>query len=195
VKYRTIVADPPWEYGEGFVSYPGTRLRRNALGKQGGQRRVSKPLPYESLSLDEIRLLPVLDLAEPDCALWLWTTSRYLPASFEVIAAWGFSYRQTLVWHKVRAVPALGGSVAPNHAEFLLLAKRGSPKMGRLPSSVIEACGNSGGAPKHSRKPDGFLDRIELVSPAPHIELFARRQRLGWDTWGNEALNHVEITA
>ena len=192
--YATIVADPPWHYPD-FVSYPGSRTSRNANGKQGGQRRVTKPLPYPSMTVDEIAALPVADLASRDCALWLWTTSAYIREGFQVMAAWGFAYKQTLVWHKIRAVPALGGSVAPNHAEFLLLGKRGAPKLGRLPSSVIQAPGNSGGAPKHSRKPEAFLDLIESVSPDPRVEMFARRNRMGWDTWGNEALSHVEMAS
>lgn len=154
---------------------------------------MTKPLPYPSMTVEEICALPVRDLANRDCALWLWTTSAYLPAAFSVVDAWGFTYKQTLVWFKNRAVPALGGSVAPNHAEFLLVGKRGKPSMGRLPSSVIACAGNSGGSPKHSRKPDLFLDLIEKNSPAPHMEMFARRNRFGWSTWGNEALGHVEL--
>lgn len=192
--YRTIVADPPWHYPD-FVSYPGTRVDRNAEGKQGGQRRVTKPLPYASMTVEEICALPIGDMADRDSALWLWTTSAYMRQAFDVIAAWGFTYKQTLVWHKHRAAPALGGSVAPNHAEFLLVGKRGAPTMGRLPSSVIQAPGNSGGAPKHSRKPEAFLDYIEGASPAPYLELFARRARFGWDYWGDEALQTVELAA
>lgn len=103
--YRTIVADPPWDYPE-FVSYPGTRVDRNKNGKQGGQRRVTKPLPYEAMSVDEICALPVREMADRSSALWLWATSRYLPSAFEVMAAWGFRYKQTLVWHKHTAAPA-----------------------------------------------------------------------------------------
>ncbi len=191
-KYRTIVADPPWEY-EDFVSYPGTRTARNATGKQGGQRRVTKPLPYAAMTLAAIQELPVKELAARSSVLWLWTTSRYMPAAFGVIEAWGFRYKQTLVWHKHRAAPALGGSVAPNHAEFLLVAKRGGVSTGRLPSSVIQAPGNSGGAPKHSRKPEAILDLIEQVSPEPRVELFARRARFGWDYWGDQSLGTAEM--
>lgn len=190
-RYRTIVADPPWAYPD-FVSYPGSRVVRNADGLQGGQRRVTKPLPYEAMSCEELAALPIADLVASDCALWLWTTSAYLPEALPLMGAWGFRYRQTLVWHKHRAAPALGGSVAPNHAEFLLVGKRGSPTMGRLPSSVIQAPGNSGGSPKHSRKPEAFLDAVERVSPQPWAELFARRARFGWDyPIGDQALGGV----
>jgi N6-adenosine-specific RNA methylase IME4 len=138
---------------------------------------------------DEVRDLPIRDLADVACRLFLWTTSRYLPVSFEILRGWGFRYKQTLVWHKTGNPSPFGGSVAPNHAEFLLVATRGAPFIGRWPSSVVSAPAQR----QHSRKPEVFLDLVEQVSPGPYLELFARRQRLGWDTWGNEALEHVEL--
>jgi len=102
-------------------------------------------------------------------------------AAFMVMSEWGFAYRQTLVWHK---------TVAPNCAEFLLVGVIGKPKrIGRIPSNVIKR----GPHHEHSRKPELFCDLIEQVSPGPYLELFARRNRLGWDTWGNEALCHVDL--
>lgn len=178
VLYRTIVADPPWDYPEGF-----------ALGPGHGTLEV-RPLPYAPMTLEAIAELPVRDLADKKCRLFLWTTNRYLRDAFDIIEAWGFRYRQTLVWHKTDA--NLPSSIAPNSAEFLLVAQRGFPgRLGTLPSAVI-ATTRSGG---HSRKPEVWLDHIEAVSPPPRLELFARRQRLGWDTWGNEALQHVEVSA
>lgn len=178
VKYRTIVCDPPWEYPEGFALGPG----HGTL--------VVRPLPYPSMTLDAICELPVYSLAEQDCRLFLWTTNRWLDDAFDVVRAWRFKYRQTLVWHKLDA--NLPASVAPNSAEFVLVGTRGNPgRLTTLPSSVI-ATTRSGG---HSAKPEAWLDYFEAVSPPPRLELFARRQRLGWDTWGNEALEHVELTA
>lgn len=81
-------------------------------------------------------------------------------------------------------------SVAPNSAEFILVATRGAPgRLLTLPSAVI-ATTRSGG---HSAKPECWLDYFEHVSPGPYLELFARRNRLGWDTWGDEALQHVPV--
>lgn len=180
-RYRTIVADPPWEYGD-FARNP----------RRGVARRDSrKRLPYEAMSVGDISALPVSDLAAKDCRLFLWTTNRYLRDSFSVIDAWGFTYAQVLVWHKTGNPSPFSGSVAPIHAEFLLVAKRGKPKtLRRLTSSVIAAH-----VQDHSAKPDGFLDHIESISPGPYLEMFARRNRLGWDTWGNEALEHVELAS
>jgi N6-adenosine-specific RNA methylase IME4 len=184
VRYRTIVADPPWSY-DGYASMPGF------AGKKGHATKVV-PLPYETMTVEQIEALPVGDLAESDSMLFVWTTNLYLPRVFGVAEAWGFSYRQTLVWHKTGNPSPFGGSVAPNHAEYLVVAARGKPEItGRLAGSVIAAQKPYA----HSQKPECFLDYIETLSPGPYVELFARRQRLGWDTWGDEALNHVEMPA
>ena len=182
-KYRTIVADPPWEYARG-VSAGGTP----------GKPVTSYALPYAGMPLAEIMALPVADLAERDTWLAMWTTNRYLPDAFNVLRAWGFQYRQTLVWHKLGPSP-FGGTFAANGAEFLLAASRGNPRVKeRWPNpSVITT--NRMGAGSHSRKPEVWLDLIEHCCDGPYLEMFARRQRLGWDTWGNEALNHVDIEA
>lgn len=178
--YRTIVADPPWPYEDGCV----------ALGPGHGELRPRQPLPYLGMSLDDIMALPVASLADADCRLFLWTTNRYLPASFKVLRAWEFDYAQTLVWHKTDV--NLVGSVAPNSAEYLLVATRGKPARLAALTTAVFSIPRTG---RHSQKPEAFLDHVERVSPGPYLELFARRQRLGWDTWGDEALNHVDLGA
>jgi N6-adenosine-specific RNA methylase IME4 len=182
VRYRTIVADPPWPYD---------RPLRACTGRTAGRWTgpiVDKPLPYPSMSVEEIGALPLNALAADDCRLFCWTTNQHLPLVFPILETWGFTYRQTLVWHKRSG--NLGGTVAPSSCEFLLVATTGKPELlSRMRSSFI----TTGKAVGHSSKPDAFLDLIEEISPGPYLELFARRQRLGWDTWGNEALNHVEL--
>lgn len=181
-RYRTIVADPPWAY-DGFFGINRT------VGKWS--RKVVKPLPYTAMSVPEIQALPLGEWADPaGSRLFLWTTNRYLPAAFGLLRGWGFSYRQTIVWSKVNGPPFIT-SVAPNHAEFLLVATVG--KVERLepwPSSVIALRHN---AKVHSRKPERFLDLIEASSPGPYLELFARRARFGWDYWGDESLGTAEL--
>jgi N6-adenosine-specific RNA methylase IME4 len=177
-RYRTIVADPPWDYPEGF-----------ALGPGHGTLEV-RPLPYGAMSVEDICELPVPDLADTDCRLFLWTTNRYLDDGFVVMRAWRFKYRQTLVWHKLDA--NLPASVAPNSAEFLLVGTRGAPSRAKpLPSSVIGTTRKGG----HSAKPEVWLDYIEGVSPGPYCELFARRARFGWDYWGDQSLGTAELVA
>jgi N6-adenosine-specific RNA methylase IME4 len=173
-RYRTIVADPPWEYPEGF-----------ALGTGHGTL-VVRPLPYQSMPLDDICGLPVHAWADTHCRLFLWATNRWLDDAFDVVRAWRFKYRQTLVWHKPDA--NLPGHVAPNSAEFVLVAVRGAPpRLSVIPSAVIGITRTGG----HSTKPEAWLDYFEAVSEGPYLEMFARRQRLGWDTWGDEALDHL----
>jgi N6-adenosine-specific RNA methylase IME4 len=182
--YRTIVADPPWHY-DGHATMPGN------AGKQGHVTK-REALPYETMTVAQIAALPVSALADRDCRLFLWTTNLYLPDSFAVVKAWGFAYKQTLVWHKTGNPSPFGGSVAPNHAEFLLVADRGAPDLlSRLPGSVIAAQKPY----EHSKKPEGFLDRIETVSPGPYLEMFARRARFGWDVWGDESLGTAKLAS
>jgi N6-adenosine-specific RNA methylase IME4 len=185
--YRTIIADPPWEY----VAMPGVEANgRDHRLVQG--KSITKILPYASMSVDDICAVPVPTWAADDCRLFLWTTNRYLHDAMHVAEAWGFSYRQTLVWLK-RCAPPFGGSVARQFTEYVLVCVKGHPeRLSVARSNVIEA---TRAKFHHSRKPDAFGDLIEAVSPGPYLELFARRQRLGWDTWGDEALNHVEMTA
>jgi N6-adenosine-specific RNA methylase IME4 len=170
--YSTIVADPPWSY-DGGVSAGGTP----------GKPVKSFDLPYQGMALDAIKALPVADLAARDCWLFLWTTNRYLPAALDVLVAWGFRYRQTLVWNKPGASP-FGGTVAPNGGEFLLVAAKGSPPVLARWNGTSILTHSRPGAGKHSTKPDAFGDLVEHCCPGPYVELFCRRPRLGWDSWG-----------
>jgi N6-adenosine-specific RNA methylase IME4 len=109
--------------------------------------------------------------------------------------AWGFRFRQVLLWHKSGNPSPFGGVAAPvNPVEFLLLGQRGKPKMlDRLPSPVLVAPAVVSG---HSQKPDSIIDAIERISDEPRVEMFARRARLcGWDYWGNESLGTAEMAA
>lgn len=193
-QYRTIVADPPWDHSDGTgYSFGAAHVSGTRYGEAGPTRP-----PYAHLAVAEIVALPVRALAEPDAHLYLWTTQRYLHESFHIAEAWGFTVSATLTWCK--APMGFMGGAFRSSTEFCHYARRGSlahtmqwptrwftwPRVGWTQDDP---------AAKHSRKPDAFLDIVEQVSPGPYLEMFARRQRLGWDTWGNEALNHVEMTA
>jgi site-specific DNA-methyltransferase (adenine-specific) len=181
MKYRTIVADPPWFYDDGFPQ-----------GPTGNAGRLTVAMPYSSMSVREVAALPVEKMADRDAWLFLWTTNRYLASAFTVMDAWGFKYTQTITWRKTGCPSPFIRSVAPQHSEYLLAGRRGKPKrLGAFPSSVVDAPAQA----IHSAKPELFTDYLEAIGEAPRVELFARRNRLGWDTWGNEALCHVEIPA
>ena len=196
MRYRTIVADPPWDVKAGPASGDYTVVDGKQVWNLASNK--SRDLAFAPMSLEEIAALPVSELAEPDAHLYLWTTNGYLPNAFAVMHAWGFSYSTTLVWAKN---PFGGGGLGGAWritTEFLLFGRRGS-----LPA-LTEHIGtwfhvkreyDERGKPQHSRKPAAFLDHIEQVSPGPYLEMFSRRTRLGWDTWGNEALQHVEMPA
>ena len=176
-KYQIIYADPPWSYEE-FCQ----------IHSKAG--RVVKPLPYGAMSVESICALPVRDIADSNARLFLWTTNRYLPDAFRVMESWGFSYKQTIVWSKKGNPSPWGGSVAPNHAEFLLVGTVGKPKRNAmLKTNVVEH-----NVSRHSKKPELFRDLIvEACGDVAKIELFARNKVFGWDCWGNEVGSDIEL--
>ena len=175
-RYRTIVADPPWEYDEGWPINRGAR--------QG--QRIG--LPYPSLPIEMIAQLPVRTVALDDAHLFLWTTQRWLEAALEVVNDWGFRRSSVLTWCKPPVGIGPGGLFAVT-SEFVIYARRGKPPHNERVASTWWEWPRAA----HSQKPEAFLDLVERAVPGPYLEMFARRQRLGWDTWGNEALNHVEV--
>jgi N6-adenosine-specific RNA methylase IME4 len=163
-KYNVIYADPPWQYAFGFDIH-GAADRH-----------------YSTMSIDELCELPIRDLTEDNAVLFMWTTSPKLFDSYAVIKAWGFEYKTSFVWDKVKHVMGHYNSV---RHEFLLLCTKGSfPKQSNtLHDSVIEIERSD----EHSEKPEYFRQLIETMYPlSKKIELFARRKSEGWDAWGNE---------
>jgi N6-adenosine-specific RNA methylase IME4 len=181
-KYRTIVADPPWDYsGDASLRFAWRRGRPSGDGKP--------MLAYQTMTLEQIAALR--PPADDDAHLYLWTTQRFLWDARTVAQEWGFTPVKVLVWCKPPTGFALGGTFG-SACEFVLFARKGSLKAtAKVPRDWWE-WSRSGG---HSAKPEAFIDLVEQVSPGPYLEMFARRNRLGWDTWGNEALGHVEVSA
>lgn len=171
MKYRTIVADPPWDVKAG----PGW----NSNGR-------SRDLVYPTMTVDEIAALKVP--AADDAHLYLWTINAYVVQAYMIARAWGFKPSTLLTWCKQPNGLGLGGAFSLT-TEHVLFCRRGKlAAVNRYDSSWFQW-------PRgvHSAKPEAFLDLVEIVSPGPYLELFARRQRLGWDTWGNESLCHVDL--
>ncbi len=189
-RYRTICADPPWEQPDS-----GRRTRSTAGNWTGKWLGYESKVPYDRMTLDAIRALPVRALAEDDAHLYLWTTNRFLRDAYEVVEAWGFKPSTLLTWCKAPMGIGLGGAYTIT-TEFVIFARRGSLKpLRRLDTTwwrFKRPYGENGG-PAHSRKPDGFLDVVEQVSPGPYVELFARRARFGWDYWGDESLGTADL--
>lgn len=203
-RYRTIVADPPWPMPETGRTTRGETDSRGvytaASGRQvdgvwwGRHRGGSVAIPYRTMAVEEIASLPVPALSESDAHLYLWTTNRFLEAAYTLARGWGFRPAQLLTWCKPPMGIGFGGAYTLT-TEFALFCRRGSLKHLRREDSSWWRWSRvyENGHIAHSAKPPAFLDMVERVSPAPYLELFARTQRLGWDTWGNEALCHVDL--
>lgn len=189
-RYRTVVIDPPWEH-------PDSGRRTESTAGSWGEKSVgrSSKVPYARMSLDDIKALPVPELLEDDAHLYLWTTNGFLRRSYEVVEAWGFNPSTLLTWCKAPMGIGFGGAFTIT-TEFVLFARRGSLKpLQRMDSTwwQFKRPHNKNGGPAHSRKPDGFLDLVEQVSPGPYLEMFARRARFGWAYHGDESLGTAEM--
>jgi N6-adenosine-specific RNA methylase IME4 len=182
--FATVLADPPWRTHSG-------RLTGRRGFADAGRGAKNRPLPYATMSVAEIKALPVGDIAADNAHLWLWTINGYLDAAFGVIRAWGFSYSTTHVWAKAPMGGGLGESFGIT-TEFLLFARRGRAPMFNRTTGTWHTWPRRyvNGAPAHSKKPDGSYALIESASHAPFVELFSRENqpRLGWSYWGNESL-------
>lgn len=163
-KYKVIYADPPWQYGGSMNITYGTADKH-----------------YPTMSLDDICNIPIKDITEINAVLFLWATSPQLPEALTVISAWGFEYKASFVWDKIKHVMGHYNSV---RHEFLLVATHGSctPEVMKLYDSVI-----SEERSEHSAKPETFRQIIDTIYPyGNRIELFARKKTEGWDVYGNQ---------
>ena len=168
--FRVFYADPPWKYSDA-----GVITGNDAYGR--AERH------YPTMSIEELCALPIAKLAQDDAVLFLWVTSPMLEDSFEVIKAWGFKYKTSFVWDKVKH--NFGHYNSVRH-EFLLVCTRGSctPDTLKLYDSVQTIERSS----EHSEKPEEFRSIIDTLYPdGERIELFARDEVDGWNSWGNEA--------
>lgn len=164
--YRVFYADPPWEYAGVNLDYYGPAERH-----------------YATMALADICALPVEGIATPDSVLFLWATSPLLPSALGVMESWGFTYKASFVWNKVRH--NFGHYNSVRH-EFLLLGTRGScpPDVPELANSVVTLERTK----THSEKPAEFREMVDRLYPhGPRVELFARAEAPGWDRWGAES--------
>jgi N6-adenosine-specific RNA methylase IME4 len=180
MNYRTIVADPPWPVKR--LESPGAK----AFGTRTRLKSVS--LGYPTMDLAEVQRLPVSALAESDAHLYLWLVNAYIDKAYDIVRGWGFRPSTLLTWCKKPMGLGLGGTFV-HTTEHVLFARRGSLAASRRVDSTWWQWSRG----PHSAKPEAFMDMVESVSPPPRLELFARRNRLGWDTWGNEALEHITM--
>jgi N6-adenosine-specific RNA methylase IME4 len=175
-KYQIIYADPPWAY-------------RNM-----GNIQATANAHYSTMSNEDICELPVADIADENSILFLWATFPKIQEALDVISAWGFEYKTVgFTWIKKNKN---GGNFfgvgwyTKSNAEVCLIGVRGkAPKISNSVSSIIESVRG-----RHSAKPEIVRDKIiQFCGDVPRIELFARQKTEGWDSWGNEVINDIEL--
>jgi len=173
-KYSTILADPPWnESGGGKI-------------KRGADRH------YPLMKTKDIIALPIAELAEDNAHLYLWVTNGHLPDGLAVLSAWGFQYKTCITWAKDR----FGiGQYFRGQTEHVLFGVRGN-----IPYRTRQDGKRAQGrtlitAPRqaHSQKPEEMRAMIQVVSPGPYLELFARETYPGWDCWGDEVKSTIQM--
>lgn len=174
-KYKIIYADPPWAYRDKRNKHP--RLCGGALSH------------YKTMSIQEIKNLPIKDITEENCMLFLWATFPNLQEALDVIKAWGFKYKTLgFSWiktNKNNGKPFFGiGYYTKSNCEVCLIGVKGKPMVidNSVSSVIMEA------KQEHSKKPTLIRNKIvQLCGDLPRIELFAREKVVeGWDVWGNE---------
>ena len=169
-KYRIIYADPPWSYGNTMPDY-----------------FTDSQDYYTLMSTEEICMMPVKDICENNAVLFMWTTSPHLPESLEVVKSWGFKYKTTFIWDKIKH--NMGHYNSVRH-EILLVCTRGActPDVKKLFDSVVSI-----ERTEHSKKPEFFREIIETIyTYGNKIELFARQAPEGWDVFGNQINDNNE---
>ncbi len=189
-KYQIIYADPPWSY--------------KVWTAKGGHKSASAH--YKTMELKDICNLPIKDIADDDCTLFMWATMPNLLEAFEVIKVWGFTYKTCAFnWIKVypNGRPVIGlGYWTRSNSEVCLLATKGKPKrIDKNVSQIVQAPPS-----KHSEKPEVVRELIvKLMGNLPRIELFVRPNAQlkldktntfdGWDVWGNEVKSDIELNS
>ena len=177
-KYQIIYADPPWSYRDKALA-----------GNRGAGCK------YEVQEKEWIDNLPVSNIADENCILFLWVTMPKLNECWELIKKWGFEYKTVaFTWVKKNKKASSWfwgmGRWTRANAELCLLATKGNPK--RISAGVHSIIDTH--IEGHSKKPNEVRKRIlQLVGDLPRIELFAREKVEGWDVWGNEVENDIEL--
>lgn len=184
-KYSIIYADPPWHYG------------RKSYQDNGRDMLYLDDTQYKTMNIEEIKALPIKNIAAKDCACFMWCTDSHLKLGIDVLDAWGFKYRTIAFnWIKTYKNGTYCVNVAPytlKSWEICLLGVKGSMGKHKKVSNKVQGLII---APRiaHSKKPDIIRDKIvELYGDLPRIELFARKRTEGWDVWGDEVESDIKI--
>lgn len=179
-QYDIIYADPPWSYNDKMADKPSFSVSNQ----------------YDTQKENWLSVLPVQQIAANDCCLFMWVTSPMLPTGLKLMDSWGFKYKTVaFCWNKKTSKGndcANLGRWTMGNVELCLLGTKGKPNKWRVDKGVMQLV--KAKRTKHSKKPDEVRDRIvALLGDRPRIELFARDKKSGWDVWGNEIENDIEL--
>ena len=168
VKYNTIVLDPPWDIPMSGIT--ATRPNR------------ARELSYNTMSVDEIKNMPIKDIAQVGAHVYMWTTNKMLEHTWDIFEKWGVNYHLTLVWVKPNGIPPCFAYKFAT--EFLVLGFFGKPMQKFSKNVQLNWLKATSG--KHSEKPVDFYNLIKEMSPSPRMDIFARKRHDGFESWGLE---------
>lgn len=173
-KYNTVVIDPPWNI----------EIEKNGFSRND-KHRAPTEMPYQTMTLDEIKQFPISDFANIGAHVYCWTTNKRLRDAFDVLQAWGVNFHIVINWLKTDGMaPAMGYVYG---AEYCLLGFFGRPMQKFTSIGALNWLKTKHNGPgEHSKKPDAFYRLVEKMSPEPYIDIFSRQRRYGWESWGNE---------
>ncbi len=193
MQYGTILADPPWPYHS-----PRAVVGNAGRGSEGASEIIQSNVlsHYDTMTINEIKLLPIKKLTENKSHLYLWTTNSFMVEAHEVAKAWGFDPKTILTWVKMKhdeqcEVSMKTGWWYRSASEHIVFAVKGQQRLlgPAAPTAYL--------LPRiktHSVKPDFFYELIEKESPGPYLELFARKTRAGWDCWGDAVDSTINLS-
>lgn len=168
-KFKTIVIDPPWPttfYGNGSA-------------------------PYRTMPITQIALLPIRQLADKDCNVFLWTPNNFMEDAFGLLRLWCIKYKITITWCKMDGL----GRPPYSATEHCLMASYGQPpRPHQKGEAKILNHFTTRRALRHSEKPDYFYSIVESISQSPGLDMFSRKKREGWTCWGDEVETNNETT-
>jgi site-specific DNA-methyltransferase (adenine-specific) len=182
-KYKVIYADPAWEF-------------KNSVYQDNGRKDRLLNEQYPSMTKNELQQLSVKNIADKDCALFLWVTDSHLKEGIELMESWGFTYRTIVfIWKKITNkgnTYANVGAWTMKNCEICILGVKGNMLQYKKANNIFQLI--EAERTKHSKKPVEVIERIEMLfGDLSKIELFCRYPRKGWDVWGNEVESDVVL--
>ena len=183
-QYRCVVIDPPWDQGK--------------TGKRSVRPNQGTELTYPTMAMEQIAALPIGEWAADDAFIWLWATnsrskSSKLPIlvqAFGLLERWDFTYYTTLTWDKSTGPCPFGPyQITTEHCLFGYRGKCNFPKdsLGKMKTAFTARTA------RHSEKPACLYKDVAQYFEGPRLDVFARRRHDGFDAWGNEVEEEVEV--